>query len=147
MTGPITIPVTIPGMAVLTANQRPHWAERNRRTGVIVASTKVAVRVAFGPKPPRFQEQVHALAMIEWYGRPWVRDDANMGPTVKAVLDGVVRAGVLIDDSRAWVVGPDIRSARVPSPSRGLESTRGFQVVLTLTPTGREDREKGGEAP
>lgn len=36
-------------------------------------------------------------------------DPANYQDTVKAVIDGLVDAGVWPDDSSAWVTGPDMR--------------------------------------
>jgi len=37
------------------------------------------------------------------------RDPANLYPSVKAVVDGIVDAGVLDDDSAAYLGGPDMR--------------------------------------
>lgn len=37
------------------------------------------------------------------------RDPANYYPTVKAAVDGLVDAGVLIDDSARYLIGPDMR--------------------------------------
>ncbi len=37
------------------------------------------------------------------------RDPSNWTPTAKAAVDGLVDAGVFIDDSSRFVVGPDMR--------------------------------------
>jgi hypothetical protein len=36
-------------------------------------------------------------------------DPNNLWPTVKAVVDGLVDAGFLVDDDHAHVIGPDMR--------------------------------------
>lgn len=36
-------------------------------------------------------------------------DPANYSPTAKAVVDGLVDAGIWPDDNAGWVVGPDMR--------------------------------------
>lgn len=37
-------------------------------------------------------------------------DPSNLAPTAKAIIDGLVDAGVLDDDSTAYVEGPDMRA-------------------------------------
>lgn len=37
-------------------------------------------------------------------------DPANLAPTAKAYVDGLVRAGVLTDDSTEYLIGPDMRT-------------------------------------
>ena len=37
-------------------------------------------------------------------------DAGNLYPTAKAIVDGLVDAGVIPDDSNDWVVGPDMRA-------------------------------------
>jgi hypothetical protein len=51
-------------------------------------------------------------------------DPNNLWPTVKAVVDGVVDAGVLVDDDHAHVVGPDMRHGGVGAAG----------LVLVFTP-------------
>lgn len=37
------------------------------------------------------------------------RDVGNLYPTAKAIVDGIVDAGVLVDDDDAHLLGPDLR--------------------------------------
>ena len=37
-------------------------------------------------------------------------DAGNLYPTAKAIVDGLVDAGVIPDDSNEWVTGPDMRA-------------------------------------
>lgn len=53
------------------------------------------------------------------------RDVGNYYPTIKACLDGIVDAGILPDDSDAYVVGPD------PRPGEKRDT---FAVVIELNP-------------
>lgn len=43
------------------------------------------------------------------------RDPANWYPTMKAVVDGLVDAAVLLDDSAKYVIGPDMRLGPIDS--------------------------------
>lgn len=45
------------------------------------------------------------------------RDPANWEPTAKAVMDGLVDAGVFVDDDHTHVTGPDMR---IGKPAAGL---------------------------
>ena len=48
------------------------------------------------------------------------RDPANWSPTAKAVMDGLVDAGLFIDDDSEHVVGPDMRLG--PTTTKGSEA-------------------------
>jgi len=52
--------------------------------------------------------RVHIFAHI-WKPRAGRYDPNNLWPTVKAVVDGVVEAGFIVDDDHLHVVGPDMR--------------------------------------
>jgi hypothetical protein len=51
---------------------------------------------------------VHITAHI-WKPRRGRYDPNNLWPTVKAVVDGFVDAGLLADDDHTHVIGPDMR--------------------------------------
>jgi crossover junction endodeoxyribonuclease RusA len=52
--------------------------------------------------------QVRILAFIsKERGGRW--DPNNLWPTVKAAVDGIVDAGLLVDDDHEHLVGPDMR--------------------------------------
>jgi hypothetical protein len=57
---------------------------------------------------PQFAGQVHITAHI-FKPRGGRYDTNNLAPTTKAIVDGLVDAGLLIDDSREFVIGPDHR--------------------------------------
>jgi crossover junction endodeoxyribonuclease RusA len=61
------------------------------------------------------------------------RDPANYTDTAKAAIDGLVDAGVVVDDSAAYVLGPDLRLGPVLSP--GTVMGAGL-LVLHLYPLG-----------
>lgn len=94
---------------LLNANQRPHWTEArrlarywrllsatetrsaiNRRTWAPLAAADITCTVTFPPDRRR-------------------RDPANWAPTAKALIDGLVDAGLLPDDDHTHVTGPDMR--------------------------------------
>jgi len=57
------------------------------------------------------------------------RDVHNLYPTAKALIDGLVDAGVLIDDSDRYLTGPDLRPGEpVPRPPYGPAG----QAVITI---------------
>jgi hypothetical protein len=56
-----------------------------------------------------FTSPVHIVATVhKTRGGRW--DAGNLYPTAKAVVDGLVDAGVIFDDSNEYVVGPDLRA-------------------------------------
>jgi predicted nucleic acid-binding Zn ribbon protein len=61
---------------------------------------------------PQFANQVHITAHI-WKPRRGRYDPNNLWPTVKAVVDGFVDAGLLFDDDHVHVIGPDMRHGGV----------------------------------
>lgn len=121
------------GMPLLSANGREHWRPKAAATRAIRDAAHLAVKGAPGlrqavlaARGAAAMERAHVLAVLHPADRRR-RDPANMYPAVKAALDGIVDAGVLVDDDSTRVVGPDMR----------LGSTvRGSQLVLWLTPLG-----------
>jgi crossover junction endodeoxyribonuclease RusA len=57
------------------------------------------------------------------------RDVHNLYPTAKAIIDGLVDAGVLIDDSDQYLTGPDLR---VGEPIAAVPYGPVGQAVLTI---------------
>lgn len=88
----------------LTANDRMHWRPRAeitakwRRLGWATA------------KQARIPTLGRAHVLIEWLPPDRRRrDPANASPMGKALVDGLVDAGVLPDDSAEYLDGPDYR--------------------------------------
>lgn len=60
-------------------------------------------------------ERVHVFAFVMFSDRRR-RDPGNWYPTVKACIDGLVDAKLILDDSTKHVVGPDLRAHPELSP-------------------------------
>ena len=54
-------------------------------------------------RPVHITITVHKTRAGRW-------DAGNLYPTAKAIVDGLVDAGVIPDDSNEWVTGPDMRA-------------------------------------
>ena len=72
--------------------------------------------------------RVRIVAHI-WKARNGRYDANNLADTTKAIVDGFVDAGLLVDDSVEYVVGPDHLHGGKGEP----------RVVLTIKPAARDD--------
>lgn len=82
----------------LTANQRLRWSEKARRT------RKVRDAVAWRARQARITPQSYIIVQLHF--RPndkRRRDPANLMPTQKPAVDGLVDAGVVPDDTPKYV--------------------------------------------
>ncbi|MFF4412147.1 hypothetical protein ACFYY8_06410 [Streptosporangium sp. NPDC001559] len=103
--GARTWTITLPaGLPLLNANNRLHHAPKARLTAAIRAAGKQATEAAGVPKLAR--AHVFGILHPATRGR---RDPANWYPSFKAAIDGLVDAGVLVDDDDTHLVGPDMR--------------------------------------
>lgn len=117
----VTIPVHLRDEA-LTANRRVHWRVRHTRTKAL--RTKSAALHRGVPQ----MDRAHLTVTVTWPDRRR-RDAENLAPTLKALIDGAVDAGVLPDDNDRHRVGPDWRV------SPALSGTSGVAVIaLTWEP-------------
>lgn len=114
------ITVDVPRSWFLSANQRLHWHTRQMKTGWLRTSTRHAAG-----NEPTFQTKVHCTVLVSWPDRRR-RDVHNIMPTIKACIDGLVDACVLIDDSDKYLVGPDLRVSDALCEKR-------YACVLTFT--------------
>ena len=120
--GMTTLTFTIPAELWLSANQRLHWAPKSKRTAWL---RKLGYLTARDEK----LEDVgtaHVAAFIG-YPRNGKADPANAAPTIKALIDGLVDAGVWPDDDHTHVIGPTC--LRDPKSGDGAYRVR---LVLTL---------------
>ena len=111
----------------LTANQRfGHWAAKARITADVRRTTMLLARAA---KLPRNCE--HVTVALHYVPRDRRRRDAsNLMPTQKAVVDGLVDAGLVADDT------PEYVTETIPTidpPSREAPGPRGGRLYLTIT--------------
>lgn len=114
---------TIPRTWWMSANDRLHWAEKGKRTKKVRRLAYMSA-VDLGLDP---FGTVHVAAFIGYLtgGRA---DPANAAPVVKAAIDGLVDAGLLVDDDHTHVIGPTfLRDPKSPTPGH-------YTVRLVLTP-------------
>jgi hypothetical protein len=84
---------------ILHANQRLHWAEKNRRTQTVRA---VVASYADLAKLPKGCDQVRVT--LTWRpARRYRTDSDNLFPLLKAGLDGLVDYGLVPDDNSRHV--------------------------------------------
>lgn len=89
------------GQELLNANDRPHWAKRSRITRQLRSDAFLLARYAKVP----LLERAH----IDCFYEPADsrrRDAANWADSAKPCVDGFVDAGMLRDDSSAYLAGP-----------------------------------------
>jgi crossover junction endodeoxyribonuclease RusA len=101
---PYQIYLPLAGRKWINANQRLFWMERSRRTK---EWRELARAKAVGLNIPRLPGGRVVCELRFADARR--RDPANWAPTAKAAIDGLVDAGVFVDDSHKYVVGPDMR--------------------------------------
>lgn len=135
---PRTFVIDLPaGEPILTANHRLHKFAANRRTqdlaGLMIRLCRdvhrlprlEAVRVDLEyASPPRRKADRHPRASDR------VEDHDALYPTRKALADGIVRAGVLVDDNKARVRGGECRILPETHPMGQV------RVVITEVPGG-----------
>ena len=94
MSWAFTLPLARPEMSA-NEQRRWHWARQRQAKKTVQDLTWVMAKKA--KLPPM---NVPVEVTITWYPRDRrTRDSDSLGPTMKAVLDGLVAAGVLVDDS------------------------------------------------
>lgn len=108
MTTPSTAPIVLymPQYADwINANHRAHWSKRAKLTR---AWRNAAHIVAKQHKLPKL-DRAHILVEIHktTNGR---YDPANLHPTAKAIVDGLIDYGLLPDDDATHLDGPDMRA-------------------------------------
>jgi len=102
----------------ISANDRPHWADKAKRTRALRHMGLVQTRVA----NLRNLGTCHVAAFIG-YPRNGKADPSNAFPTCKALIDGMTDAGCWPDDDHTNVIGPTY--LRDPSTKRaGIHTVR-----------------------
>ena len=104
----ITLRFDLSRDSVLTANQRLHWASKARITGYLRTIGRHHAR-AFVVTEHLHLAHAHALVELTFPDPGRRRDAANWHPTVKALIDGIVDSGLLADDDKRHLTGPDLR--------------------------------------
>jgi len=122
--GAFRLVVEIPPAAWLSANHRPHWRERDRRTGWLRDLGKR--HAVYQGLPTNLPVPIQAIAHITTPSRRR-EDPNNANPTTKALIDGLTDHHCWADDDDKHVLGPDHRRGPV-TPGKRF-------VVLDLVPT------------
>lgn len=104
--------IDVPESAWLSSNDRRHWADIKRRRKALRDLGRAAALRA-GLRPVRRVATVTAHIQYATAGRA---DPNNAQETTKALIDGLVDAGIFIDDSSDYLVGPDHRRAEGRAP-------------------------------
>lgn len=123
-----TIDVRVPAAVALTSNQRLHRYAQAEKTRQLRTLGRLAGR-SMVHVPGSLRVKVDIAV---WKGQGRRYDPANLYPTAKAVLDGMVDAGVLVDDDYRHVDGPHLHYGGVNPALRG-RTRFGGHVVLTVT--------------
>lgn len=93
----------------INSNDRLHWAKKAKLTKAWREAAHWYAKAAGLPKGLR---RVHVLVEIH---KSTTRkyDAGNLAPTAKAVVDGLVDYGLVVDDDNAHLTGPDIRPGAI----------------------------------
>lgn len=117
--------VDLPTMQLLNANQRGHWGERSFITRTLRQAAYLKTLQQHIPALSR----AHIVCEVR-FGDHRRRDPANWAPSAKAAVDGLVDAGVLPDDSAAYLDGPDMRLGPAERWALSGPKVRGFGRLL-----------------
>lgn len=94
----------LPRSKMLSANDKMHWAARSRLTKQLRQWGYLLGREGEGVARLGLQ---HARVEVEFaYPDRRRRDRSNLAPTVKALMDGLIDAGLLPDDADRFLDGP-----------------------------------------
>jgi crossover junction endodeoxyribonuclease RusA len=119
-----SVTFTIPANLWLSANARRHWADTAKRTKAL---RQMGAWNDYTASRTGSLGTTHVAAFIG-YPRNGKVDPANAAPTVKALIDGMVDAGVWPDDDSTHVIGPTYLRDKA-SGQAGVHTVR-----LVLTP-------------
>lgn len=109
-----TIPLTFT-KPPLNMNQRMHWAQKAKITKAIRHEAMIRCRAT------RIRKANHITVQLHYQPRDNRRRDSdNLVPTLKALCDGIVDAGVVTDDTPDYMtkIMPTIHPAIKGQPGR-----------------------------
>lgn len=113
---PMTVQFLQPAQR-LSMNHRVHWRTRHRLTKLWRHAAHIAACADLG-RAPSERRREPSMVRVEFPvadpGRR--RDPHNQAPTVKAIVDGLVDAGVWPDDTNEFVVVLDPRFYKPSCP-------------------------------
>lgn len=129
-----TLPISRANL--LTANDKPHWARR-------AALTKQLRRWGYllGREGQGVARLHLTRARVEFeftYPDRRRRDRSNLAPTVKALMDGMIDAGLLPDDADRYLDGP--HTVIADRPAARWIGVPMYEVRVCVYADEREDR-------
>lgn len=93
------VTVRISPANIVSANHRAHWAPKAQKTRAVRMIAWTAARMVGGVQAP-VMDAARITVTVHPPDRRRRRDLAqNLAPTIKALIDGIVDAGILPDDS------------------------------------------------
>ena len=110
-----TVVIEPPPCALINANDRLHYQAKAKLTKAWREAAAGAIWV--NPRVKPLHESARVIVAVR-FPTNHRRDVGNYYPTAKAILDGLVDAGVLPDDNDQHVTGPDMRRDRPNGPLR-----------------------------
>jgi crossover junction endodeoxyribonuclease RusA len=109
----------------LTANGRLHWADKSRRTRALREAARLVTLSAIRKREAVGLRLADVTATVH-YPQTRRQDPANAAPTVKALIDGCVDAGLLPDDDAQHLPVVAFRRGE-PTHQPGF-----YRIVLTF---------------
>lgn len=112
--GATTTLTLTPPCAFINANQRTHWRAKAELTRTWRALAAATIRAEFNPV---HYTHAHITIAIRFPDNRR-RDVGNLQGTAKAIVDGLVDAELIADDSDKHITGPDLRRDYPNGPPR-----------------------------
>ena len=111
---------------VLTSHQRLHDYARSARVRSIREVAAATARLTRAPHLTRAR-----ITITIAFPDRRRRDTHNLMPTAKAIVDGLVDAGLLPDDDHWHLTGPHLEAADDLSPKKFGRRTFTFRIAVT----------------
>lgn len=106
----------------LTSNKanKMHWGAVGRERTAWGDAAIQAARIAGWPRSLHREFGRVRFTVESFYPRKPIPDSDNLAPTVKGIIDGLVRGGYLVDDSPEFVAGTETIAPSVGKTASGL---------------------------
>ena len=105
MTLAVTVTLSLPPPE-LRANARCHWAAKARATKKYRSEAHILTLEALGGQKPMWKEATAEIWFF--FGDRRSRDKINLNMSLKAAIDGMVDAGLLLDDRWLTMLPPHV---------------------------------------
>ena len=135
MTGRQELVLEVTGTAMLNLNSKAYRDRHERAVRVKILRSLARFKAASLHRY-RADERVRITVTLQHATSAPKRDVGNWSPTAKAIVDGIVDAGILVDDDDEHVEGPDLRPGPpAPDATRAVPNQyKRNRVTVTLEP-------------